>query len=56
MIAIHEGLVRRYALLRLMFNGKTDVDEVKQQPGLIGAFLGRAKPRKLPPRTGAVGV
>ena len=55
-IAIHEGLVRRYALLRLMFNGKTDVDEVKQQPGLIGAFLGRAKPRKLPPRTGAVGV
>ena len=37
-IAIHEGLVRRFGLVRLLFNGKTDIEEVRNQPGLIKAF------------------
>ncbi|MEL6531036.1 MAG: acyltransferase family protein [Pseudomonadota bacterium] len=38
-IAIHELLVRRFALVRLLFNGKTDVDVVRGKPGLIGSFF-----------------
>ena len=41
-IAIHEGLVRRFATIRLLFNGKTDVAQVRKQPGLIGAFFPNA--------------
>ncbi|MEO0591327.1 MAG: hypothetical protein AAFZ11_12330, partial [Pseudomonadota bacterium] len=37
-IAIHEGLVRRYGLVRLLFNGKTDIEDVRKQPGLVKAF------------------
>ncbi len=37
-IAIHELLIRRFALFRLLFNGKTDVEQVRKQPGLIQAF------------------
>ena len=37
-IAIHEGLVRRLGLVRLLFNGKTDIEEVRKQPGLVEAF------------------
>ncbi len=39
-IVIHELLVRRFALLRLLFNGKTDVEQVKTQPGFFAAFAG----------------
>ncbi|MDJ0644318.1 MAG: acyltransferase family protein [Erythrobacter sp.] len=38
-IAIHELLVRRFALVRLFFNGKTDVDTIRRKPGLIGSFF-----------------
>ncbi|MEP3420579.1 MAG: acyltransferase family protein [Erythrobacter sp.] len=38
-IAIHEGVVRRFGLIRLLFNGKTDVAQVRKQPGLLGAFF-----------------
>ena len=37
-IAIHELLVRRFAIIRLLFNGKTDIAEVRRSPGLFGAF------------------
>lgn len=37
-IAIHELLIRRIGLLRLLFNGKTDVEQVRRQPSLIAAF------------------
>lgn len=46
-ILIHEGLVRRVGLMRLLFNGKTDVEAVQKQPGLIGAFFS-AKPEPKP--------
>lgn len=38
-VAIHELLVRRVALVRLLANGKTDVAEVRKQPGLVAAFF-----------------
>jgi len=38
-IVIHEGIVRRFAIIRLLFNGKTDADQVRIQPGLIGALF-----------------
>ncbi|MEL7188887.1 MAG: acyltransferase family protein [Pseudomonadota bacterium] len=38
-ILIHELLVRRVPILRLLFNGKTDVEQVKKQPGFFGAFF-----------------
>ncbi len=41
-IFIHEGIVRRFTIVRLLFNGKTDLDAVKKQPGLIAAFRGDA--------------
>ncbi len=44
-IVIHERIVRRVAIIRLLFNGKTDVDQLRSQPGLIGAFF--AKPANL---------
>ncbi len=37
-VLIHELLVRRISLLRLLFNGKTDVEQVKLQPGFFEAF------------------
>jgi glucan biosynthesis protein C len=37
-ILIHDGLVRRYAFVRLFFNGKTDIEQVRQQPNVIEAF------------------
>ncbi|WP_086736825.1 acyltransferase family protein [Erythrobacter colymbi] len=42
-IAMHELLVRRYAIVRLLANGKTDVAEIRRQPGLFAAF---AAPRR----------
>ncbi len=49
-LAIHEVLVRRYAIFRLLFNGKTDLAAVRRSPGLIAAFFpgqaGRAKPAR----------
>lgn len=38
-ILIHELLVRRFSLVRLLFNGKTDVDAIRRKPGLIGSFF-----------------
>ena len=43
-IVIHELLIRRFGLLRLLFNGKTDVEQVRKQPSLIGAFGLQHKP------------
>ncbi|MEM1052797.1 MAG: acyltransferase family protein [Pseudomonadota bacterium] len=37
-ILIHELLVRRFVLVRLLANGKTDVEAVKTQPGFLQAF------------------
>ena len=37
-IAIHELLVRRLALVRLLFNGKTEIDQLRLAPGLIKSF------------------
>lgn len=54
-IAIHEMLVRRVALFRLFFNGKTDIAQIRKQPGLIEAFLTRKQPIQPPVRTGAGG-
>jgi hypothetical protein len=42
-VAIHELLVRRFAIVRLLFNGKTDVAQVRRQPGLIAAFAPAGK-------------
>jgi peptidoglycan/LPS O-acetylase OafA/YrhL len=47
-IAIHELLVRRFAIVRLLANGKTDVEEVRRQPGLFAAF---ARPASGKPRS-----
>ncbi|MEO1729631.1 MAG: hypothetical protein AAFR64_02725 [Pseudomonadota bacterium] len=44
-IAIHEGLVRRFGPIRLLFNGKTDIEEVRKQPGLVEAFTNRTRGR-----------
>lgn len=38
-ILIHELLVRRIPALRFLFNGKTDVREVKKKSGFVGAFF-----------------
>lgn len=38
-VAIHELLVRRFAIWRLLANGKTDVEQVRKQPGLLAAFF-----------------
>lgn len=38
-IGLHELVVRRVPLIRLLANGKTDVAEVSRQPGLIAAFF-----------------
>lgn len=38
-ILIHEALVRRLAIIRLLFNGKTDIELVRRAPGLIRSFL-----------------
>lgn len=46
-IAIHELLVRRFAIIRLLFNGKTDIAEVRKSPGLFAAFV-RQKKRAMP--------
>lgn len=40
-IAIHELLVRRLALVRLLFNGKTDIEQVRKAPSLFSAFASR---------------
>ncbi len=40
-IAIHEGLVRRNPIVRLLFNGKTDIAQIRRQPGLSAAFFKR---------------
>ncbi len=37
-IVIHELLVRRLALLRLLFNGKTDIEKVRRAPGFFRSF------------------
>ncbi len=55
-IAIHEGLVRRYAIVRLLFNGKTDVEQIKKQPGLIEAFSSPSKRQKAVSEAGALGA
>lgn len=47
-IAIHEVLVRRYAVIRLLFNGKTDVEIIRRKPGLIGAFFTSSSRGNLP--------
>jgi glucan biosynthesis protein C len=38
-IVLHELVVRRVPLVRLLANGKTDVEETQAQPGLIAAFF-----------------
>jgi multidrug transporter EmrE-like cation transporter len=38
-IARHKLVVRRVPLIRLLANGKTDVAQIRRQPGLIGAFF-----------------
>lgn len=37
-IAIHDLIIRRFALARLLGNGKTDVEQVKKLPGFLEAF------------------
>jgi hypothetical protein len=37
-IAIHELCVRRLALVRLFFNGKTDINKIRREPGLWDSF------------------
>lgn len=54
-VLIHETLVRRFALARLLFNGKTDVEQVKKQPGLIEAFSSTGRSRSHPTQAGALG-
>ncbi|MBV7259177.1 acyltransferase family protein [Erythrobacter crassostreae] len=54
-IAIHEGLVRRFAIVRLLFNGKTDIEAVKKQPGLFAAFTKGGSRKKAATQSGAVG-
>ena len=41
-IAVHELLVRRHAIVRLLFNGKTDIKTVRKQPGLWASFARRS--------------
>lgn len=43
-VAIHELLVRRFAIWRLLANGKTDVEQVRKQPGLLAAFFSSGSP------------
>ena len=47
-IAIHELLVRRYAIIRLLFNGKTDIEEVRKAPSLFAVFARADKRAKAP--------
>ncbi|TRD10819.1 hypothetical protein FGU71_02340 [Erythrobacter insulae] len=54
-IAIHEGLVRRFALVRLLFNGKTDIEAIKKQPGFLAAFGKVQKTSKGSQQAGAIG-
>lgn len=59
-IALHELVVRRVAVIRLLFNGKTDIAEVRAQPGMIAVFLPRLDaregqgPRSRMARSGAI--
>ncbi len=51
-IAIHELLVRRFALCRLLFNGKTDLETVRRDPGFFEAFgirINRSRKDELSP-------
>jgi peptidoglycan/LPS O-acetylase OafA/YrhL len=41
-IAIHELLVRRLALVRLLFNGKTDIAQIRKAPTFVSAFAPRS--------------
>lgn len=34
-IVIHELLVRRLAMVRLLFNGEADIQQVRAAPGLL---------------------
>lgn len=54
-IAIHELLVRRFAIVRLLFNGKTDIAAIRRQPGLIAAFSSPREPQRSAPHTGPLG-
>ncbi|WP_390586566.1 acyltransferase family protein [Erythrobacter sp. MTPC3] len=54
-IAIHELLIRRFGLLRLLFNGKTDVEAVRRQPGVIAAFFGSPHSPPKGQQAGALG-
>lgn len=41
-VAMHELLVRRVAIVRLLANGKTDVEQIRREPGLFAAFAAPA--------------
>lgn len=48
-IVLHEVVVRRVPLFRLLFNGKTDVAKVRSMPGFLESFgLTRPKPAPMP--------
>ena len=47
MIAIHELLVRRIAVVRLLANGKTDVEQVKKMPSFFQAFAIQGRMEKV---------
>ncbi|WP_252260089.1 acyltransferase family protein [Erythrobacter aurantius] len=47
-VAIHELLVRRFAIWRLLANGKTDVEQVRKQPGLLAAFFSNPAAKSRP--------
>ena len=52
-VLIHEVLVRRSAIVRLLFNGKIDVEQVRKGPNLFEAFAtSRRKTTAAPPRAG----
>ncbi|MDY7098862.1 MAG: acyltransferase family protein [Pseudomonadota bacterium] len=57
-IAIHEGLVRRFHIVRLLFNGKTDVEQIRKAPGLIASFSTPTQPERQKSRqqSGATGA
>ncbi|MEO0464123.1 MAG: acyltransferase family protein [Pseudomonadota bacterium] len=56
-IAIHELLVRRIAIVRLLFNGKTDIEAIRKAPGLVDSFSSPTSQTKPTPRqSGATGA
>lgn len=53
-IVLHEALVRRSYIFRLLFNGKTDVEAIRAGPGLIAAFSERSRNGSSGPGKGAI--